>query len=121
MHSVITGLFLPSLLNGKYTLQERLNLWIGKVSSLWDTKLATDLSSVVTELRTPVYFLHGIHAYTCSYLEAKSYFDPLKAPVKDFYTFWNSAHSPHFEEPQRMQKILETDVLQGTDSLADKP
>ena len=66
---------------------------------LWDTMLATDLAKQVPELDLPVYFLHGIYDYTCSYTEAKAYFEKLKAPVKGFYTFEQSAHSPMFEEP----------------------
>jgi hypothetical protein len=40
--------------------------------------------------------------------------------VKGFYTFENSAHSPMFEEPQRTVEILLTDVLAGSNSLADR-
>jgi hypothetical protein len=43
----------------------------------------------------------------------------LHAPVKGFYTFERSAHCPMFEEPQRMGRILEHDVLKGGNSLAD--
>ncbi|MFZ2517825.1 MAG: alpha/beta hydrolase, partial [Anaerolineae bacterium] len=49
----------------------------------------------------------------------KSYFEKLKAPVKGFYTFEQSAHSPLFEEPEKMGHILQEDVLAGTNSLAD--
>jgi pimeloyl-ACP methyl ester carboxylesterase len=82
--------------------------------------LATDLSTEVKELSVPVYFVEGIYDYTCSYTLAKAYFDKLKAPLKGFYTFEHSAHSPMFEEPARMQEILRKDVLAGANSLADK-
>jgi hypothetical protein len=39
--------------------------------------------------------------------------------VKGFYTFDHSAHSPMFEEPEKMLEILQNDVLAGTNSLAD--
>ena len=81
--------------------------------------LATDLAEQVPELELPVYFLHGIYDYTCSYTEAKAYFEKLKAPVKGFYTFEQSAHSPFFEEPEKMRQILREDVLAGTNNLAD--
>jgi pimeloyl-ACP methyl ester carboxylesterase len=99
-------------------------MWRGKsrsgVASLWDKILATDLSEQVSELDLPVYFFHGLYDYTCSYTEAKAYFEKLKAPVKGFYTFEQSAHSPLFEEPEKMQKILLEDVMVGTNGLADK-
>jgi pimeloyl-ACP methyl ester carboxylesterase len=124
MNSVITGIFLPSLQSREYTLSEKVNLWHGKsssgVSSLWDTMIATDLSEQLPELHLPVYFFHGIYDYTCSYTEAKVYFAKLKAPVKGFYTFEHSAHSPLFEEPEKTQMILQEDVLVGANSLADR-
>lgn len=123
MRSVITGIFLPSLLCREYTLSEKLNMWLGKsrsgVSILWAKMLATDLSKVVTRIDLPVYFFEGIYDYTCSFTIAKSYFEQLKAPLKGFYTFDHSAHSPLFEEPEKMQKILREDVLAGVNNLAD--
>ena len=123
MHSVITGLFLPSLTFRGYTLLEKVNMWRGKsqsgVSPFWDEMIVTDLSIQVPELEIPVYFFEGIYDYTCSYTEAKSYFEILQAPIKGFYTFENSAHSPLFEEPEKMLRILLEDVLAGTNNLAD--
>jgi pimeloyl-ACP methyl ester carboxylesterase len=124
MQSVITGLFLPSLVSPEYTFREKAKLWRGKfragVGYLWNTMITTDLSKEVPELELPVYFLHGIYDYTCSYIEAKAYFEHLKAPVKGFYTFEQSAHSPMFEEPEKTLHILQEDVLGGTNSLADE-
>jgi pimeloyl-ACP methyl ester carboxylesterase len=123
MNSVITGIFLPSLTSRDYTLIEKVNIWRGKsrsgVSPLWNTILATDLSKQVPELDLPVYFFEGIYDYTCSCTEAKSYFEKLKAPLKGFYTFEQSAHSPLFEEPEKMRHILQEDVLVGVNNLAD--
>lgn len=123
MNSVITGIFLPSLTSREYTLGEKINMWRGKsrsgISTLWDKMISTDLSKQVLALDLPVYFFEGIYDYTCSYAEAKSYFEKLKAPVKGFYTFEQSAHSPLFEEPEKMGRILQEDVLAGTNSLAD--
>ena len=124
MKSVLTGIFLPSLTFTEYTLSDKINLWRGKshsgVSALWDAMIATDLSKRVHELKIPVYFFGGIYDYTCSYILAKDYLLKLDAPVKGFYTFQQSAHSPMFEEPERVQRILREDILAGGSSLADK-
>ena len=124
MKSIVTGLLLPSFVqNPEYTLGEKVRTWRAKaaagVSLLWDTILATDLAEQVPELALPVYFLHGIYDYTCSYTVAKAYFKQLKAPLKGFYTFEQSAHCPIFEEPEKARRILQQDVLRGTSSLAD--
>jgi len=123
MRSIITGIFLPSLTCRDYTFAEKINLWRGKaragVHPLWNTILATDLASQVPELDIPVYFFHGIYDYTVSYDLAKEYFVKINAPMKGFYTFEKSAHSPMFEEHERMQNILRADVLAGINNLAD--
>jgi pimeloyl-ACP methyl ester carboxylesterase len=124
MNSIITGMFLPSLTCREYTLLEKVNLWRAKarsgVSILWDTILVTDISKQVPEINIPIYFFHGIYDYTVSYPLAKNYFEQIKSPLKGFYTFNNSAHSPIFEEPLLVKKIIEKDILNDTNSLADK-
>lgn len=119
----VTGLFLPSWRFPGYTLREKVNLWRGKVSSrrsaLWNEMLATDLTERVTGLRLPAYFLHGRHDYTASYEMARAYAQRLAAPVKGFYTFERSAHSPMLEEPELTLTILREDVLTGQARLAD--
>lgn len=123
MKSVVSGIFFPSLKCRQYTLSEKINMWVGKsrsgISIVWQEILHTDLSVKVTELKIPVYFFEGMYDYTCSYTEAKSYFEKLKAPVKGFYTFEKSAHSPFFEEPEKMQKIVKEDILTGVNNLAE--
>lgn len=123
MTSIVSGLLLPSLLHREYTLREMIRTWRGKRASgehLWHAQLATDLTSQVTRLEIPVYFVHGTHDYTVSYPLAKAYFDRLDAPVKGFYTFRESAHSPLFEEPRRMLEIMRADVLTGSVGMADE-
>ena len=124
MNSVVTGIFLPSLQNRDYTLMEKVNTWRAKAASgvamLWDDMITTDLSKEVTKLDIPIYFFSGIYDYTANYTLAKDYFEKINAPVKGFYTFEQSAHSPIFEEPEKVQKILREDVLAGTNNLADR-
>ncbi len=122
MKSVVTGIFLPSWRFPEYTLGEKINLWRGKLYShaiLWNEMIATDLTQKVNQLDVPVYFFHGCYDYTCSYDLAKAYFQLLTAPLKGFYTFAHSAHSPCFEEPKKMRQILREDVLAGMNRLAD--
>lgn len=117
MNSVLTGLFIPSLTNREYTLTEKINLWRGKAKSgvhpLWNLMISTDLSEQVNEFSIPVYFFHGKYDYTVSYPLAKKYFEVLSAPEKEFFTFENSAHSPHFEEPERVREIFKRYIFKG--------
>ena len=123
MTSVLRGIVWPSLKSPHYTLGEKIKLWRGKRSSgasaLWDEMLTIDLADRVPELPLPAYFFHGAYDYTVNYQLAKDYVEALKAPVKGFYTFEQSAHSPILEEPKKAQRIMHEDVLTGTNSLAD--
>ncbi len=124
MKSIVSGVFLPSLQCRDYTLAEKMKTWRGKfatgVTSLWDEMITTNLNTKLSEVPIPAYFFHGIYDYTCSYPEAKAYFQNLKAPIKGFYTFDQSAHSPIFEEPEKVMKIMQADVLGRRTSLADR-
>lgn len=125
MTDLMQGLFLGSLQCREYTLGEKVGLWRGKfsagVSSLWGEATTTDLTRTVPAVDVPVYLLHGSYDYTVSYPLAKVYLEQLRAPVKGFYTFERSAHSPMFEEPDKVVNILRQDVLAGTARLADTP
>lgn len=125
MKSVITGVVLPVMKSSEYTLREKINLWRYKFSSPSIEKLQskmydTDLTKEIEKLDIPVYFCDGIYDYTVSYSLAKEYFHILQSPMKGFYTFNESAHSPLFEEPEKFGHILEEDVLNGTNNNADK-
>lgn len=123
MKSVMTGVFLASFLCPDYTVREKLNIWRGKFSSdarLWDKVVAMDLTKMNATLEVPTYFFHGKYDYTVSYPEAMAYLGMLRAPVKGFYTFNQSAHSPMFEDPSKMRVIMANDVLTGTNALADR-
>lgn len=123
MKSVISGIFIPTWQNREYTLSEKIGIWRGKWSihstDMWNQMLVADLTAKIQKLDIPVYFFHGIYDYTCNYTLAKGYFEKLQAPVKGFYTFEQSAHSPLFEEPGKAQHIIKEDILAGVNNLAD--
>ena len=122
MRSVFTGVFIPVMLERAYTLREKVGIWKGKFFSercFWDKMLATDLTKMVTGLEIPTYFCSGRFDYTVSIDEARSYLQKIQAPLKGFYTFERSAHSPMFEEPDMMLRVLKEDVLTLSNQLAD--
>ena len=80
--------------------------------------IRVDLAEVVPKLDLPVYFVHGLFDYTCSFTLAQDYFRELSAPVKGFYRFEHSAHSPILEEPDLGHEVLQIDVLGSGTSLA---
>lgn len=125
MDSVVTGVFIPSLLTWAYTLPEKINIWRAKAflrseTDLIETLFATRIRDAVPELKIPTYIMFGGYDLTVNPGLAKEYLSVLKAPLKGFYTFENSAHSPMFEEPERFLEIMTRDVLAGKTALADR-
>jgi pimeloyl-ACP methyl ester carboxylesterase len=122
MASVVTGVFFPVWRCPAYTLGEKVNIWRGMSFSrrfLWNDFIRTDLTNLIHQLDLPLYFFTGLYDYTANHDLAKGFFDQIKAPVRGFYTFQKSAHSPLFEEPERAHDILMQDVLALENRLAD--
>ena len=123
MKSVVSGIFMPVMQNHEYTLREKMNIWLGKAFSnstvLSNELYRTDLSKTITKLDIPVYFFSGIYDYTVNYSMSKVYLKKLNAPVKGFYLFKESAHSPIFEEPKKVVHIMQEDILKSKNILAE--
>ncbi len=124
MRSVISGIFIPFMKCGAYTLSEKINLWRAKYAlanktCLIDHLLSSDLSTQILDFEIPVYFLCGSYDYTVNYGISKEYFNKISAPGKGFYTFKNSAHSPMHEEPGFFEQIMKEDIKKGLYNLAD--
>lgn len=125
MRSVFKGVFIPVWMCKAYTLREKVNIWISKFSFIKKTKLVdelflTNIPSKVPKLEVPVYFISGNYDLTVNHDLSKEYLNRLQAPIKGFYSFSESAHSPIFEEPEKFKKILSIDVLNADICLADK-
>lgn len=121
MTSVVTGVFLPSLKNREYTVTEKVNLWRGKIALNQNPRLrmSDDLRSKVTALDVPTYFFSGAYDYTANHEMSEQYLKQIEAPVKGFYLFKGSAHSPIMEEPDKVAGIIRGDVFNRTNDLAD--
>lgn len=121
MRSVVTGIFFASFKNREYTLAEKVNLWRGKLLLNKNVLLSMndDLRKKVTALDVPTYFFSGVYDYTVNYKMSEEYLVLLDAPVKGFYLFELSAHSPIFEEPNKVTQIIKSDILLNTNTLAN--
>ena len=110
MRSVITGIFFPSLRCKTYTVKERLNIWKGKAISMKFPVVSEGIRfnafEDVDSLEIPIYFFAGKYDYTCCYSLQKEFYERINAPIKEFYSFDNSAHSPLFEEPKKAIRIF---------------
>ena len=80
-----------------YTFGERLNFWKGK-SLLGKSEYRKYRVNPCAPCVIPVYFLSGYYDYTTPVTLSKELYETIEAPEKSFYTFYNSAHSPLWEE-----------------------
>ena len=124
MKSVFWEIFIPVWACKAYNIKEKMNIWKSKFSFLPKTNLinellTTDFTAKVPQLDIPVYFFSGKYDLTVNVDLSKAYLSKFIAPLKGFYTFKNSAHSPLFEEPVLVRHIIEKDVLNNKNCLAD--
>ena len=122
MRSIVKELFLPMWRFRGNTLPEKVNTWRGPK---WfgpvfrEELIRDDLCARLRKFELHVYVLSGRHDDTANADLARAYFDAIKAPVKAYYLFGSSVHSPPFEEPGRATETLLHDVMQGAATLAD--
>lgn len=95
------------------------SLYIPIESMTFEQLFTMDIPTLIPKLDIPVYFFSGKYGLNVKVNLSKTYLEKLQAPVKGFYTFENSAHSPIFEEPEKVAEILLTDVMTGNNTLAD--
>lgn len=122
MKSQYDGIYLPVMESPEYTLGEKINIWRGlilnKKSPLSDDASSSRIDELNTKFEVPIYFLSGKYDYICASEVVKEYFDRIEAPIKGYYLFEESAHSPLFEEPDQVVAVLEKDVKQGKNELS---
>jgi pimeloyl-ACP methyl ester carboxylesterase len=98
------------VLNTKeYTFADKINYSISNlfsIKNLWLDVINSNLNVSVDSMQIPVYIFQGIHDYQTPYTVAKDFFENLKAPQKEFFTFENSAHSPLMEEAEKFNSIV---------------
>jgi pimeloyl-ACP methyl ester carboxylesterase len=64
------------------------------------------LTSIVTKLELPFYFIMGKYDYMTSSNTAIKYVDMIEADEKEFITFEKSAHYPQFEEEDKFYEWM---------------
>ena len=97
------------LLASEYTLKDKIMLIPSAFYSLkclWHDVVSTNFYEDIPSVDVPVYIFQGLYDYQVSYQLAKKYFEKLKAPKKEFFTFENSAHSPITEEFERFNEVV---------------
>jgi pimeloyl-ACP methyl ester carboxylesterase len=99
----------------EYTISDKINFGRGSMFSmehLWLDVVNNNLFNLIDSMQVPVYIFQGVYDYQTPYIVAREFYDQLKAPDKEFFTFENSAHSPVFEDVERLNGIVKRIVLE---------
>lgn len=93
----------------EYTFSDKLNYMnsnMFSIKNLWLEVVNNNLYLSIDSIQIPVYIFQGIYDYQTPYSVASDFFNSLKAPKKEFFTFENSAHSPIMEEIEKFNSIV---------------
>ena len=108
------SIYMLYIQHSEYSLRDKINLYKGSnftMRYLWDDAMAVDFFTSAPNLDIPVFILQGKYDKHTSTEVAKAYFDTLKAPLKMYFEFDDSAHAPQFSEYHRYKSILKEKVL----------
>ncbi len=93
----------------EYTFSDKMNFMRGSMFSLehlWLDVINTNLFHHIDSMQVPIYIFQGVYDYQTPYVVARDFYEQLKAPHKEFFTFENSAHSPLFEDVERFNELI---------------
>jgi pimeloyl-ACP methyl ester carboxylesterase len=93
----------------EYTFSDKMNFMKGSMFSLehlWMDVINTNLFHHIDSMQVPVYIFQGVYDFQTPYVVARDFYEQLKAPHKEFFTFENSAHSPVMEEVERFNGLI---------------
>jgi len=71
---------------------------------------ALNLFNSIEEIEVPVHFVQGKKDGIAPFQTAVDYYEYLQAPVKSFTAFEQSAHMPHYEEPDKFAALIKNKV-----------
>ena len=78
---------------------------------LWPQFAEINMMNEMVEWPIPVYIMHGEHDHFAEYSLSKMYFDSLSAPHKEFFTFSNTGHAIHYDQPEKYREIYLKNIL----------
>ncbi|MCY7278851.1 MAG: hypothetical protein LH702_35225 [Phormidesmis sp. CAN_BIN44] len=115
--STAANLGLWGILGSEYDLVEKVNVLRGlldRFAVMYPQLQNIDFRKTVKQLEVPVYLLDGAAELKARRDLALEWFDLLKAPRKQRFTFENAAHSVVFEQFEAFSKIMTETILPET-------
>jgi pimeloyl-ACP methyl ester carboxylesterase len=70
-----------------------------------------NLFDKIKSIDVPVHFIQGKRDGIAPYQTAVKYYDFIQADKKTFTSFDNSAHMPHYEEPEKFAQLIKETTI----------
>lgn len=107
MRSDALDIFFPQMQSKCYTFPQKINYWRGKCllskSPFDEVKILLDQPRT---LQIPICFINGYYDYTCPTPLVKAMYEKIDAPKKELHIFNDSAHSPLWEENDKVLEVM---------------
>lgn len=65
-----------------------------------------DLFKLMKEVHVPLHFIQGRYDGVCPVERTREFYNYLQSPEKQFTLFEDSAHMPHYDEPEKFSEII---------------
>ncbi len=87
--------------------------WARKWLALFNEASQANFLLIAPEIKCPIYFFVGSRDYLTHFKVTEEYYKMLKAEKKDLFWFTNSAHTLNLTEPEKLQEIVISLLLQN--------
>lgn len=103
-----------------YRLWEMFTIYKGiedSVINLFPVMLEANVYSKIDSLEIPYFLIQGKHDMLTREHHSLNFYEKIDSPLKKYYLFENSAHSPYFEEPERFISIMLEEIKPLCDNI----
>lgn len=106
--NTLKDIILSSVFSPEYTGIDGLKFALGSkftADTMWGNDEDVDFIRNLPEVKVPIYFCVGRHDYNTPSILTENYYNNMIAPEKELIWFEESAHFPHFEEPEKFAQL----------------
>lgn len=106
--NTMNDIILGSIFSPEYTGIDGIRFALGNkftADTMWGQNLDLDFMKDISEVKVPIYFCVGRYDYNTPSILVEEYYNQIIAPDKEIIWFEESAHFPHFEEPDKFVQL----------------
>ncbi|MBU5426984.1 alpha/beta hydrolase [Tissierella pigra] len=106
--NTLKDIILSSFFSPEYTGIDGLKFALGNkftADTMWGHNNDLDFMRDLPEVKVPIYFCVGRYDYNTPSILVEHYYNNIIAPKKEIIWFEESAHFPHFEEPEKFAQL----------------